>query len=113
MKTCKSCGRKSITQNLVWEHGRSVLKDQCCNPKCATYKPFVSWTREPAANIIGLFEDLLDKHGIDIPSKERDAATKGMTKEEIKKAGFAHIYGEEYCKLEDAVVKVLEKMEEK
>ena len=113
LKTCKKCGKKTITQNLIWKNDRSVLQYQCCNPKCPTYVPYISWTRGPAANIISLFEDLLDKHGIDIPSSERDEETKGMTPEEIKEAGCAHIYGEEYCKLEDAIVGILENMEEK
>lgn len=43
MKICKKCNKKSITQNLMWENGRFVLKKQCCNPKCGSYKPYSFW----------------------------------------------------------------------
>lgn len=64
--------------------------------------------RELAANIIDLFEDLLEQYGIDIPSEDRDMEMEDMTPEEIEEAGFAHIYGSDYYALEDAIVELLE-----
>lgn len=66
-------------------------------------------TRELAISIIDLFENLLDQYGIDIPSEDRDMEMEDMTPEEIEEAGFAHIYGEDYYTLEDAIVKLLSK----
>lgn len=63
--------------------------------------------RELAANIIDLFEDLLDQYGIDIPNEDRDFEKRNMTEEEIEEAGFAHIYGADYYYLEDAIVELL------
>lgn len=57
--------------------------------------------REIAEQIIDLFEQLLEKYNLDIPSKDRDA--------EPDKENLAHIYGEEYYDLEDAIVELLEK----
>jgi hypothetical protein len=64
-------------------------------------------TRELAIEIIELFEGLLDEHGIDIPSEDRDMEMEDMTPEEIEEAGFAHIYGDAYYYLEDAIVELL------
>ena len=64
--------------------------------------------RELAISIIDLFEELLDEYGIDIPSEDRDMEMEDMTEEEIKEAGFAHIYGTDYYNLEDAIVALLE-----
>lgn len=64
-------------------------------------------TRELAAQIIDLFEGLLEEHGIDIPSEDRDMEMEDMTSEEIEDAGFAHIYGSDYYYLEDAIVELL------
>lgn len=66
-------------------------------------------TRELAIEIIELFEGLLDEHGIDIPSEDRDMEMEDMTPEEIEEAGFAHIYGSDYYHLEDAIVELLSK----
>lgn len=64
----------------------------------------------PYANAIcNLFESLLDEYGIDIPDEDRDFEMKHMTKEEIEEAGFAHLYGEAYFYLEDAVSELLVK----
>ena len=57
-------------------------------------------TREFAISILDLFEDLLDKKEIDIPSEDR-------TGEE----GEARLYGTEYFQLEDDVTKLLEQFE--
>ena len=64
-------------------------------------------TRELAIRIIDLFEDLLDKHEIDIPSENRYMEMENMTPEEIEEAGFSHIYGDDYYELEDAIVELL------
>jgi hypothetical protein len=50
----------------------------------------------------------LDEHGIDIPSDDRDYEMEDMTEEEKEEAGFAHVYGETYYELEDAIVELLE-----
>ena len=57
-------------------------------------------TRDFAISILDLFEDLLDKKEIDIPSEDR-------TGEE----GEARLYGTEYFQLEDDVTKLLEQFE--
>jgi hypothetical protein len=63
--------------------------------------------RELAASIIDLFEDLLEEYGIDIPNEDRDMEMEDMTPEEIENAGLAHIYGDSYYYLEDAIVELL------
>lgn len=63
--------------------------------------------RELAVKIVGLFEDLLDKYGIDIPSEERNMEIKDMTDEEITEAGFSHLYGADYYRLEDEITELL------
>ena len=63
--------------------------------------------RELAIKIIGLFEDLLDEYGIDIPSEERDMEIEDMTDEEITEAGFSHLYGVDYYTLEDEITELL------
>jgi len=54
--------------------------------------------RKLAIGVIDIFEELLDKKGIKIPSEDRDG-----NEEE------ACIYGEEYCNLEDTIVEFLNK----
>lgn len=67
-----------------------------------------------AIEICQLFEDILDRHGIDIPSEDRDDEMEGMSTEDIAEAGFSHLYGSEYYELEDAITDMVEKaMEEK
>lgn len=57
----------------------------------------------PIANeICELFEDLLDKHNIDIPDEDREG-----NEEE------AHIYGMTYAELEDKVKEILVEFAEK
>lgn len=68
--------------------------------------------RSLAAAIIDLFEELLDRHGIDIPSRDRDVEKKGMGEGDVENAGFSHIYGTEYYELEDAVVELLKSRNE-
>ena len=63
--------------------------------------------RELASSIIDLFEDLLDQYEIDIPSEDRDFEIKDMSPEEVKEAGFSHIYGSDYYYLEDAITEIL------
>ena len=58
--------------------------------------------RELAISIIGLFEDLLDKYNIDIPSEDRKEAVK-----DINESSIAHIYGEEYYNLEDKITNLI------
>ena len=52
--------------------------------------------REVAIQILDEFEELLDGHNITIPSEDR----KGRPEE-------AHLYGEEYRRIEDAIVGIL------
>ena len=66
-------------------------------------------TRQYAIEICDLFEELLDEHGIDIPDEDRDVEMEDMTEEEIKEAGFAHLYGTTYYNLEDSVLNILHK----
>lgn len=61
-----------------------------------------------AIEICQLFEEILDRHGIDIPSEDRDSEMEGMSAEDIAEAGFARLYGEEYYELEDAIAGIVE-----
>ena len=47
MKTCYVCGKFSKIQELVWENGKPILKERCCNPCCGTYRPYVLWKWQP------------------------------------------------------------------
>lgn len=58
--------------------------------------------RPYAVEICDLFENLLDEYGIDIPSDDRE----GDENE-------AHLYGENYYNLEDAIYEILCKFAEK
>ena len=70
-------------------------------------------SRELAINIIELFEGLLDKYNIDIPSEDRNTELEfikedGMIDEEIKETNLSHIYGTEYFDLEDSIAELIE-----
>ena len=66
--------------------------------------------REIAIEICELFEEVLDRHGIDIPSEDRDAEIEDISEEDIEEAGLSHLYGEEYYALEDAVTEIVERI---
>ena len=57
--------------------------------------------RRLASNIIGLFEDLLGQHGLDIPNKEREDYGGDPR-------GLAHIFGSDYYSLEDSITTILD-----
>ena len=58
-------------------------------------------TDEWASSICDAFENLLEKHKLDIPSEDRDA--------EEHKEGLAHLYGEDYYSLKDEIQDILNK----
>lgn len=64
-------------------------------------------TRELAIQIIELFEELLERYKIDIPSEDRDCELASMNETEKKEAGLSHIYGTDYYDLEDSIVELL------
>lgn len=43
MKTCNICNKRTVMQEFIWENGKFVLKERCCNPYCKTYSPYVIW----------------------------------------------------------------------
>lgn len=75
--------------------------------------------RELACAIIGMFEELLDNHGIDIPNDERDSEIESiyqdntLSKEEKEELAseFAHIFGTDYYDLENSIVDYLTRVE--
>lgn len=40
MKMCYICNKKSVIQDFVYENGKFVLKERCCNPYCKKYNPY-------------------------------------------------------------------------
>lgn len=38
---CYICGRKSKTQEFVWQNDKYILKKVCINPKCKSYNPYI------------------------------------------------------------------------
>ena len=62
------------------------------------------YTRNEAADIVELFEDLLERHGIVVPSEDDDQKEDGNT---------ASLYGMEYWNLLDDVERVLVSLSER
>lgn len=95
--------------STIDEHGNSItISKTDCGDESDDYQyftPVLQIQEEPISirqisqNICQLFENILDKHNIDIPDPDREISEEDSSQ--------AHIYGVTYFTLEDEVTEIL------